>query len=359
MIPTIDLFSGAGGLSYGLKEAGLEIKAAVEIDKIASKTYKKNIGDIILTKDIKDVSGLELLEFAGIKKGEMFVMAGCPPCQGFSSVGPRNENDVRNQLVFQFTRLINETEPWFIIMENVPGMAKGIGKKIFAEVKKELKKEYFIQSDILDSANYGVPQHRKRLVLHGIKKDVFKKFLPDDFDQLLPEPTHGDPNNTDSGLKKWNTVSIIKDLPKLKAGEGIKEIPNHRTMGLSSKNIERIKNTPPNGGSRTSWPESLVLNCHKGKVGYNDVYGRMNFDDLAPTITAGCLSYSKGRFGHPEQDRAISAREASRLQTFSDDFEFEGSLSDIGKQIGNAVPPKLAKASGKHIKNLIETFNIY
>lgn len=359
MIPTIDLFSGAGGLSCGLKEAGLEIKAAVEIDNIASKTYKKNIGDIILNKDIKDVSGLELLEFAGIKKGEMFVMAGCPPCQGFSSVGPRDESDVRNQLVFQFTRLINETHPWFIIMENVPGMSRGIGKKIFAEAKKELREEYFIQSEILDSANYGVPQHRKRLVLHGIRKDILNKFLPEGFNKLLPEPTHRNPKKSDSELRNWKTVSIIKDLPKIEAGQGIEEIPNHRSMGLSRKNIERIKNTPHNGGSRKSWPEELVLNCHKGKVGYNDVYGRMDFKDLAPTITAGCLCYSKGRFGHPEQDRAISAREAARLQTFKDEFEFQGSLSDVGRQIGNAVPPELAKASGKHIKNLIEKYNIY
>ena len=357
-IPTIDLFSGAGGLSYGLKSCGLDIRAAVEIDPNAINTYKRNIGDVVIDRDISEISGKELLEFAGIKKGEMFILAGCPPCQGFSSVGPRDETDIRNQLVFQYVRLILETRPWFIIMENVPGMSRGIGKAIFAEVRIILSDYYILNDDILDSANYGVPQHRKRLVMHGVLKTIAEKYLPPGFELQMPEITHKNPEILDESKQDWLTVDVIRDLPFLKAGGDDSDIPNHRCRGLSELNIERIKHTPHNGGSRDSWPEDLILDCHKGNVVYSDVYGRMDFKSQAPTITAGCLIYSKGRFGHPEQDRPISAREAARLQTFPDEFVFEGNLEMVGRQIGNAVPPKLAEASGRHIIEIIKKYDI-
>lgn len=355
-IPIIDLFSGAGGLSYGLKSCGFDIRAGVEIDENAIQTYNKNIGNIVLRKDISLISGNELLDFAGLKKGQMFIIAGCPPCQGFSSVGPRDLNDIRNQLVFQYVRLIKETQPWFIIMENVPGMSRGVGKTIFKEVKKELSKMYVLKDDVLDSADYGVPQHRKRLVMHGVLIDVVNKYLPKDFVLSMPEPTHKNPKNTGDNKENWETVTVINGLPRLNAGETDPSIPNHSCRGLSEINLMRIRSTPHNGGSRNSWPHELMLDCHKGKLGYSDVYGRMSYNTLAPTITAGCLVYSKGRFGHPEQDRPISAREAARLQTFPDHFIFCGSLEQVGRQIGNAVPPKLASASGRHILEIIEQF---
>lgn len=355
-IPVIDLFSGAGGLSYGLKNLGFDIRAAVEIDTQAINTYEKNIGKVVINKDIREIKGDQLMSFAELKKGEIFLMVGCPPCQGFSSVGPRNEKDIRNQLVFEFVRLIKETEPWFIIMENVPGMSRGIGKKIFEEVKKELGNSYVLHDAILDSANYGVPQHRKRLVMHGVLKNVAEKYLGSDFQLGLPQITHSDAENIKNGIRKWETVGVIKDLPPIKAGESLGKVPNHIARSLSEINLKRIRNTPHNGGSRSHWPDDLVLKCHKGKAVYSDVYGRMSYDYPSPTITAGCLTYSKGRYGHPTQDRAISAREAARLQTFPDSFIFSGKLDSVSKQIGNAVPPKLAEASGKYILEIVKMF---
>lgn len=356
-IPVIDLFSGAGGLSCGIENSGLQIKAAVEIDELAIETYKRNIGNVVLKKDISTLSGDELLSFAGIQRGELFIMAGCPPCQGFSSVGLRDENDIRNQLVFHYIRLIRETRPWFILMENVPGMARGVGKKIFDKVKKELSKDYILSDEILNAANYGVPQQRKRLVLHGVLKSVKDKYLGDDFSIGMPIITHSQ-NDDDSSLKTWTTVSVIKQFPKIKVGQKHTKVPNHQCRNLSEKNLLRIKSTPHNGGSRSSWPDELVLECHKSKVGYADVYGRMDYESQAPTITAGCLSYSKGRYGHPIQDRPISAREAATLQSFPTDYVFVGNLEAIGRQIGNAVPPKLAEASGKMFKKIIEDYDL-
>jgi DNA (cytosine-5)-methyltransferase 1 len=359
-IPVIDLFSGAGGLSCGLKNCGLDICAAVEIDKNAIETYKANIGNIVIEKDISKLKGTELLEFAGLKKGQLFILAGCPPCQGFSSVGPRNVDDIRNQLVFDYVRLIEETRPWFILMENVPGMSRGVGKEIFMKVKKELSKKYLIKDEILDSADFGVPQHRKRLVLHGIRRAVVEKYLANDFELEMPIRTHcSSGRKEDTELLAWETVRVIEKLPFIKAGEKHDTVPNHQCRKLEDINIRRIKATPHNGGSRDSWPDELVLDCHRKKVSYKDVYGRMNYNAQAPTITAGCLSYSKGRFGHPVQDRPISAREAATLQSFPDDYKFVGNMDTVGRQIGNAVPPKLAEASGKLFIEIITENGLY
>lgn len=358
-VPVIDLFSGAGGLSLGLKNSGMNVVAAVEIDQNACDTYATNIGNVVLNKDISEISGMELLDFAGLNQGDFFVLAGCPPCQGFSSIGLKNKSDVRNQLAFQFIRLIHETKPSFIIMENVPGMSKGIGKEIFHNICEELNKDYLIEYDILNSANYGVPQQRKRLVLHGVRKDIKELYFPTDYEISLPVPTHIDPLKNNEGLlQNWNTVSMIKGLPEIKAGESYDGIYNHVCRKLSELNLKRISLTPHNGGSRKDWPNELVLECHKRSVGYTDVYGRMSFESVAPTITAGCLSYSKGRFGHPIQNRAISAREAARLQTFPDDFKFCGNIDQVARQIGNAVPPLLAEASGRHIVEEINKYNL-
>lgn len=357
-IPVIDLFSGAGGLSLGLQNSGFEVRAAVEINKVATETYKLNIGDHVIQRDIATITGKELLNFAGIKDGELFVLAGCPPCQGFSSVGLRNPDDLRNQLVFHYIRLIEETKPWFIIMENVPGMAKGVGKKIFEKVKKRLEKSYYISDEILNSADYGVPQNRRRLVLHGILKEVADSYLPDDFELSMPIKTHSNPQKELNGLLPWRTVEVIKKYPIIRAGTKHKFVPNHECRNLSEINMKRIRATKKNGGSRLDWPEELVLECHKKKVGYSDVYGRMDYSKQAPTITAGCLSYSKGRYGHPTQSRPISAREAAELQTFPSSYVFKGNLDDVGRQIGNAVPPKLAEASGRMILDIIDKYDI-
>ncbi|WIV11086.1 DNA cytosine methyltransferase [Proteiniborus sp. MB09-C3] len=359
----IDLFSGAGGLSCGLIDSGIEVKTAVEIWNIAASTYRKNLKGSVIEKDIKNVKGKEILNNIGLRKGQLFLLAGCPPCQGFSSQqrNKKGEKDERNLLVFEFARLVYELRPLFILMENVPGMKKE--SKIFKKVVKELREYgYEIIYDTLNAADYGVPQIRKRLVLHGVRLDIYKKMIKKKIELEFPEKTHTSSKNlvNNDKLESWKTVrQTISDLPKLDAGSINDNIPNHFSAGLSKINLERIKWIRNHGGSRNSLPEELQLNCHKKKaVGYGDVYGIMDWDKPAPTLTGGCLSYSKGRFGHPEQDRAISAREAARLQCFDDKFVFEGNKTEISLQIGNAVPVNLAKASGDYFIRLGEELRI-
>lgn len=359
----VDLFSGCGGVSCGLRQAGFDVRAAVEIDEKAINTYVRNIGNIVLKKDIREISGKDLMDKASINEDELFLMAGCPPCQGFSSQKrEKKEDDPRNELVFEYIRLIEETRPAFILMENVPGMSRGIGKKIFERATAKLEKNYYIKYDILNAANYGVPQTRKRLVLHGVRLDLYNKYFKENSELIfnLPSQTHTKSQNereiNELGLKRWETVRVIEDLPEIRAGEEYigDGIFNHKAQNLRDINIKRIKYIRKHGGTRTCLPEELQLKCHKNHNGHKDVYGIMEWDKPAPTITGGCLCYSKGRFGHPEQNRAISAREAAKLQTFPDDFVFESSLTKTALQIGNAVPVKLARASGNYFKKCFE-----
>ncbi len=361
----VDLFCGAGGLSQGLIDAGIEVKAAVEINPSAIETYKYNIGHHVIEKDIRKVTSQDLIKRLNIKKRELFLLAGCPPCQGFSML--RNQDDAkydnRNELVFEFVRLANEMLPLFILMENVPGMTKRYGKTVFEKAVNKLSKNYEMTHDILNAADYGVPQTRKRLVLHGIRKDIYKKYFKNnnDISLSLPAETHGKNIDHNSNLKEWLTASIILDLPCVSAGEKYDEskgIYNHETHRLMPINIERIRYIRKHGGSRSCLPERLQLKCHKNKsTSFGDVYGIIDVNKPAPTITGGCISYSKGRFGHPKQDRAITIREAARLQSFNDNFRFLGSRGEAALQVGNAVPPKLAEASGKYFLDCFSYMN--
>lgn len=359
----IDLFCGAGGLSLGLKKSGFNVCLGIDIDEAALKTYKKNIKRTkILNKDIRQVDGKEIVKLAGIEKHGHFLLAGCPPCQGFSNLGKREVDNVQNELVYEYVRLIFELEPSFILMENVPGMSKGIGKEIFAKVVDMLEREYVVQHDTLNAADYGVPQTRKRLVLHGIRKDVYSRLLArQSVDELtmLPKATHSKEKKT--GLKRWRTVGeTIMDLPILQAGEncGEKGINNHVARKLSDVNQERLADIRKNGGDRKKASEALRLECHKKEnVSYTDTYGVISVNKPAPTITSGCTIISKGRYGHPTQNRGLSVREAARLQSFDDDFVFVGNIGEMSLQIGNAVPPKLAQASARAILEFMKMYD--
>lgn len=360
----IDLFSGCGGITAGLKKAGIEVRAAVEIDDTAIKTYEYNHkGVVVIQKNICEVSGNELRKAAGISDEDILLLVGCPPCQGFSSIRKGGEQDQRNQLVFEFIRLAKELKPEFILMENVAGMSRGKGKKTFQEAYKEFCENYECKYDILNAADYGVPQTRKRLVLHGIRKDVYDIWKNQGVEIDLPQQTHIAPskkkekNNCD--LPEWIKANVILGLPEIEAGMGCQEegIFNHTCNNMTEINIQRIQFIRKHGGSRTCLPPNLALPCHDGKSGHTDVYGIMDMDKPAPTITGGCMYYSKGRYGHPEQDRALSAREAARLQSFDDDYKFFGNNCQIALQIGNAVPVELAKASGKYFVDLYHTIN--
>lgn len=349
----IDLFSGCGGSAKGFQQAGFDIRVAVDINKKAGQSFKLNFPNAqVFDNDIQNITGSELIKAAGAKSGDEIVIIACPPCQGFSTARRKAQrmNEPRNNLIEDFTRIVKEIKPAAFVMENVPGLVTGIGKQLFLKEKEKLEELGYVLSEpkIVNAADYGVPQRRKRLVLIGIKDR--KKSLS------FPAVTNRSPDEMNSDLPVWLTVKeTILHLPFLKAGKKDPGDSLHAASNLADINLQRMSQTPHDGGGRDSWSEDLVLECHKKVNGYHDIYGRMKWDEPSPTITAGCVMISKGRFGHPEQDRAISLREAALLQTFPEDYQFVGNTGDIASQIGNAVPPLLAKHIAEFLNEVLTT----
>lgn len=370
-IKAIDLFSGCGGVSIGLTKAGFDVACAVEIDESAVRAYKnyhllKNVN--VIQDDICKLSGEDILKASNISSDEMYLLAGCPPCQKFSMQNRINNSDESKidevkKLLMEYKRIIKEIYPPFVLMENVPGIRSSYSGRIIKEFISELenvnapkRERYKVVYDVVNAADYGVPQLRKRFVLHAVRYDVYDLLQSKGMDISLPETTHS--KDGKDGKQRWVTVrEIFEGLPKISAGERYSDdkIKNHYCANLSDINIERMRIIRANGGTRTALPEHLVLKCHKKYTGHADVYGVMNPDAPAPTMTGGCLSYSKGRFGHPFEDRAISVREAARIQTFPDDYVFGESLTKAALEIGNAVPIKLVEASGQSLLTLIKS----
>ena len=355
----VDLFCGAGGLSRGLEDAGIHVLAGVENNEIAATTYRNNLPGTLIIDDIRNVLSDIVLNTIHKTSGELFLLAGCPPCQTFSSLQKGNvENDYRNNLIFDYVRMAMELRPLFILMENVPGLKNGRGKAIFERATNELAENYILTNDVLNCADYGIPQTRKRLVLHGIRRDVYEilRNLDPEFEVSLPVATHTANPTAHPGLQQWLTsAKAFQNLPPVAAGAPAPAgYPNHETHGLRDINIQRIQYIHQHGGTRTCLPENLQLPCHRnGRANYTDVYGIIDPHQPAPTITGGCITFSKGRYGHPYQDRAITVREAARLQSFRDNFVFYGSRGQTALQVGNAVPPMLAEASGRYFLNLL------
>ena len=346
----VDLFCGGGGLTEGLKQAGFFVCAGVEVDREAAGVYSDNNPQArTFLCDIKKLTAKKLLESSPTKTIDL--IAACPPCQGFSSLTYRyKREDHRNQLIFEFVRIVKEAMPKTIVMENVPGLASGRGKCLFTQAKGLLEDlGYSIQFKIVDVANYGVPQHRRRLVLLGaLGKGV-----------SVPEGGYG------KGKKDWNTVlGTIKNLPtpsifSSKVQRGDLGSTWHVIRNISKVNIERLK-TIKEGGDRFQIPDSLRPACHKGKdKGFQNVYGRMRWNEPSPTITGGFTTLSKGRFGHPVENRTISVLEGALLQTFPEDYIFRtNNLDTTCKIIGNALPPLFAKEmAGECLRILQEEKN--
>lgn len=338
----IDFFSGCGGASEGLRQAGLDITIGLDFDRKAAETYQANFPEsLFYNVDIRELDEKKLAKaFIGKNESkEPLLLVACAPCQPFSTQNKsKSEDDIRRTLLDETHRFIKELEPEYIFVENVPGLQRidrekdGPYKRFRAFLKAE---NYEVQEFIAKSEEYGVPQKRKRFVLLASRHSE----IPE------PEKTHG------LGLFPLTTVrDFIGDFPAIKAGEIHSDDPWHRCPTLNERNLERIRNTPE-GGDRRHWPIHLINECHKTHSGHMDVYGRMSWDKPAPTLTTRCYSYSNGRFGHPDtnQHRAISVREASRLQTFPKDFIFKGSVVEASRQIGNAVPCEMAKQFGLSI----------
>jgi DNA (cytosine-5)-methyltransferase 1 len=351
--PTVvDLFAGAGGTGLGFQQAGFRIVGAVEIDPNAAETYERNLGVKVKRVDIRQLSPVAFREELGLKEGELDVLVGCPPCQGFSRM--RNKGgaqDARNDLVLRYLDYVAAFKPEFALFENVPGLIRTEHGRKFHEMLlnglRELGYEPIEREE--DVANYGVAQHRKRVVVLAGRDGPPKRF---------PEHTHGKPGElevTAGLLQPWLTVQdAIGHYPALQAGENGEQggrYSNHIAPSISQKVLNFIRRVPQNGGSRRDVPKKYWLRCHKSHNGHTDVYGRLSWKELANTITAGCTNLSKGRFVHPEQDRALTPREAAALQGFPDTFIFY--CGDFSAQIGNAVPPPFAYSIAKTLRELL------
>ena len=336
-VEVIDLFCGVGGLTKGLENMGLNVIAGYDNDKTCEYAYSHNNNTDFIFGDIRQVTGDELN--ARFDDDSVRILVGCAPCQPFSQLrsklGAANILDEKYNLLLEFGRLIEETEPSVISMENVPQLTNS---KVYDEFLSIIDRlGYHYEAGMVKCSDYGISQARKRFVLLGSLLGDIK----------LIEPTHMD----NPPLVR----NFISDLDPIKAGSRSENDELHRAASLSDINLKRIRASKP-GGTWRDWPEQLRCECHKKASGktYPSVYGRMSWDQIGPTITTQFYCYGTGRFGHPEQDRALSLREGALLQTFPLDYEFTDPcepllFKDVARHIGNAVPVRLGEVIGESI----------
>lgn len=330
----IDLCCGVGGLTLGLQRAGWRVVAGIDADRAVGETYRLNNPDTrFVVADLRSLTDGDIRCLAGSTPARELLLAGCVPCQAFSKQRSRCRAAERSDanLLLEFARLARALRPAVVLMENVPGIASVEAFRTFLETLNVCG--YSCDHGVLNARDFSVPQHRRRYVLLAVQGAPAR----------LPLPTGNGRRRDNLTVRK-----AIAHFPMIKAGESHRSIANHHAAGLSPLNLERVRATPPDGGGRRDWPEALELACHRRPgLGFSDVYGRMWWDREAPTLTSRCNSLSNGRFGHPEQDRAISLREAAALQTFPDHCEFLGTTNRIARWIGNAVPVSFGEALGR------------
>jgi DNA (cytosine-5)-methyltransferase 1 len=347
-----DLFAGAGGFSLGAQAAGLRVVMAAESDVHAVATYHANFVQgrskppVVHDGDIRKLHPSSVAKKMLASTEICDLILGGPPCQGFSThrIKDAGIEDGRNELIHTYFEFVKALKPSAFLMENVPGMLwprhKAYLDKFLSEARLAGYDVY--KPCVLDARDYGIPQRRKRVFILGIRGDVDKSTLI-----WPPHPTHGNARSvaTDPTLKPWeNCASAFAPAPPNDA--------NDVHMNSGAELVKAFENTPANGGSRHS--SGRLLSCHNGHDGHNDVYGRIDPSQPAPTMTTACINPSKGRFVHPEKHHGITPRQAARIQTFPDSFKFTGGLMAAGKQVGNAVPVKLAAALISHLVPLLE-----
>lgn len=332
----IDLFSGCGGLTLGLKQAGFRVLAAVENEASAIKTYKANHRGVLLKQvDIRELCPADLRQELGLRPGELDLLAGCPPCQGFSTLRTRNgghkKRDARNALIHEMLRFTREFRPKAVMMENVPRLMQHQSFKDLFKGLRELG--YEANAEIKDAARYGVPQRRRRLILLaglGCKIEFAKE----------------------TRCSRTVRGAIGRLTRPGRSRDALHNIPERKRV---PRIVKLIRDIPKDGGSRGDLPTNRQLACHKETDGFYDIYGRMAWSKVAPTITSGCFNPSKGRFLHPEQNRAITMREAALLQGFPSDYVFPLSPGKeaIALMIGNALPPEFIRRHALEIRKVV------
>lgn len=342
-IEAVDLFCGAGGLTRGLEDAGVCVRAGFDIDPACQYPYDSNNSATFVLQSVADLKADDIN--AWFTPGAVRLLAGCAPCQPFSTMANNATTRDENKwgLLGEFARLVREVQPELVTMENVPRVTNHEPYQGFVAVLQELG--YQVDARRLRCADLGIPQERRRFVLVASR---------------LPGDIRLD-------IEKAKPVSVrdaIGRLPKLQAGEADASDPMHKARSLTPLNLQRMRASSP-GGTWHDWPDDLISACHKTVSGasYKSVYARMSWDKPAPTITTQCYNFGTGRFGHPEQDRAITLREAAILQSFPDNYQFvpEGQpvqFSSVGRMIGNAVPPKLGYTVGKLLIKHLEDLNV-
>ena len=322
----------------------MEVVFALDWDADAKRTFKKNFPSArFVPKDIRLTSEDFVYDLVEAQRPNPVLFCGCAPCQPFTkqnTTRPAPDKDDRVPLLLEFLRFIRRCKPDVVFVENVPGIQKlRLDAEPLSGFVRGLEDAGYgeVACDAVPLKRYGVPQGRRRLLLVASRHGSLQ----------LPPETHGPgtANPEYDAVREW-----IGHLPQIAAGQTHPDVSDHRAARLSARNLERIRATPEGGGNR-DWPDALRLDCHRRTNGYSDVYGRMSWDLPASGLTTRCISYSNGRFGHPEQDRAISVREAACLQTFPMDFRFAGSLNSMARQIGNAVPVRLATTVGLHVNS--------
>lgn len=343
-VQIIDLFCGVGGLTRGLLDAGLNVVAGFDLDNTCKYTYETNNKVPFYNENIRNITKEDIDRC--YSDGAIKILVGCAPCQPFSQMrfkmGSQNSEDEKYDLLSEFGRMIKEVQPAIVSMENVPNIKKTSVFKDFLELLR--KNHYYTDGgQIVYCPDYGIPQNRRRFVLLASKLGEIR---------LIP-PTN---KREESTVRK-----SIEHLPRVDAGAECPTDKLHRTAKLSDINLERIRYSTP-GGTWKDWPTELRCECHKKESGqtYTSVYGRMRWDAIGPTITTQFYCYGTGRYGHPEQDRALTLREGALLQTFPQSYDFIDPnvpfrLKDIARHIGNAVPPRLGEIIGQSIIKHLQT----
>jgi DNA (cytosine-5)-methyltransferase 1 len=329
----IDLFSGCGGLTQGLRRAGFHVVGAVEMDSLAVETYKLNHRRVrVWPKDIQKLPARRMMKDLGLKPGDLDLLAGCPPCEGFSSMrtlnGSQPIRDKRNDLIFEFLRFVRALRPKAIMLENVPGLRKN---NRFARFRAELKRLGYDADNfsVLDTSNYGVGQRRRRLILlAGLRGRI----------NFAPEQS-----------PKVTVQDVIGKMPAAgTSGDTLHDLPEHHQPRI----MKLIRSIPLDGGSRSDLGKARQLRCHRKCNGFKDVYGRMRWEKPSPTITGGCVNPSKGRFLHPKEHRTITLREAALLQGFPRHYKFSLRRGKFltAEMIGNALPPEFIRRHARQVR---------